>query len=252
MGRRRQIPLPAVRPRRHAGVGRPKYHLIALNDIITDELVASLGTITEVAVFDPKTLHRGLYHARLFAKRRTANRNLTVIEARNGAVLGADVTGFCMFESPALRDVALRVGLKQIGVFRRVLINLDPVTVRLLDCPTHHILQDHLTFFAWPKTDAVFPALERLMKLVQFDNHITVLLERLGKEFRVMKLVPASPFDALVAAQDDKKDFLLAEHDGKALQLKVGGDAHDARMALHIRNSRDISQARADDIDCFR
>jgi len=49
-----------------------------------------------------------------------------------------------------------------------------------------------------------------------------------------------------------KKDFLLAEHDGKAVQLKVGGNAYDARMALHVRDGRGISKGHADDINCFR
>jgi len=56
-------------------------NLSPLSDTETDDFVASLGTITDVAVFDPKTLHRGLYHARLLAKRTTANRNFTMIEA---------------------------------------------------------------------------------------------------------------------------------------------------------------------------
>jgi len=39
--------------------------------------------------------------------------------------------------------------------------------------------------------------------------------------------------------------------DGKAIQVKVGGNAYDARMALHIRDGRGISKGHADDIDCF-
>jgi|SRR4051812_15384546 hypothetical protein len=67
-----------------------------------DNFVHTLGETKPVGTFNPRVLYKGLYHARLFAKMKCEDRRLTVIEIRGGAVLGADLTGMCMFEAPCL------------------------------------------------------------------------------------------------------------------------------------------------------
>jgi hypothetical protein len=58
--------------------------------------------------------------------------------------------------------------------------------------------------------------------------------------------------DTYVTAQDDDKDFLPAEHDGKAVQLRVSGEGSAAELSLHIRDGRGIGQGVSRGISCDR
>ena len=239
--------------------GAPVFRIrnINLPTLPFDTFLHTLGEITPVATFDPKVLRRGLFHARLFAKLTAEDRSLTVIEVRGGAVFGAgaDPTGICMFEAPCLADITVRVPLKAVGIVRRVLAHLDPGSARLLDCDTHHIIRDRQTWLAWPKTSVAFPLIETRIPEHHFDDRVTVSRSELRTSLLQLDIVRLAQVWAptLVPDQDDDQDFLLAEHDGKTLQLRVSsGEGSTAELSMHLRDSIGKSKGRCDGISCER
>jgi len=153
-----------------------------------------------------------------------------------------------------LGGVTARVPLKTVGIFRRVLAHLDRDKVRLLDCDTHHIIRDRQTCLAWPKTSVEFPPVEKRLPEHHFAERVTVSRSELRTSLSALTTIRGARVyaDKLIPDQDDDKDFLLAEHDGKALQLLVTGEGSAAELSLHIRDSLGRAKGRRYAMACER
>lgn len=153
--------------------GKTKLELSTFNKTDFTDYHAKLGSPEYKAQINPLTLRRGIQYAGTFVKKDDIQLNLSLIDVRDGQVLGGSYSAIGIYQAKALADQNVRIKYEVIQILDKILGKFHETNTHLFETDNYYILRDENLYLGFEKTEFSFPPVKAFLDIKATD-HILV------------------------------------------------------------------------------
>ena len=202
--------------------------LTSARETFTDYHVR-IGDKRRIGKVNPVILRQGVDYLEPFAKKDDVEANFSLIEFRNGSVVGGSPAAVGQFSSPLFHNLELKIKHEIIATLKKVLGRFNPEKTYLFETENYYILRDDHLFFGFERFLHKFPPLDKFWELSS-EAFVRVPRSQLLTGLLTISLFRTEP-DAFV-------------------RLHVEGAGLDTRLHLTTRNPADVASTTT--LECSR
>jgi hypothetical protein len=188
-----------------------------------------IGTKRLIGKVNPVILRQGVAYLQPFAKKDDVQANFSLLEFRDGSVVGGSAAALAQFSSPLFHNLQLKIKHEIIAILKKILARFNPEKTFLLETDSYYILRDDNIFFGFERYAHSFPPLEKFW-LMPSEAYVLVPRSQLLTGLLTISLFRTEP-DAFV-------------------QLRVEGVGNDTRLYMTTRNLADVPSTTT--LECSR
>jgi hypothetical protein len=198
----------------HIEQGEVQAREVTLNPKTFTDYHVKIGTNRLIGKVNPVILRQGVAYLQPFARKDDVQANLSLIEVRDGAVIGGSPAALGSFSSPLFNNLNLKIKYEIIAPLEKMLARFNPERTFLLETDNYYILRDDNLCFGFERHAHDFPALGKFFKI---PSEAYVLVPRSRLLTRLLQIEVFCP---------DSDAFV---------QIHVEGAGSDTRLHLTTR-----------------
>jgi DNA polymerase III sliding clamp (beta) subunit (PCNA family) len=135
--------------------------LKALTDKDFTDYHKKVGKPTTLGKVNPTVLRKAVAYMALYARRDDVQNQLSLIQIRDGELVGGSTAAIGVYGSAALNDVALRVKYESIAALEKMLGRMTEDATVLAETDSYYIFHDDHIYFGFEKPAYAFPPTDR-------------------------------------------------------------------------------------------
>lgn len=121
---------------------------------------AKLGTPQPIARLDPVIFKNALKYANQFVRKDDISANLSIVDVRNGLVIGGSYASVGLFTAKALEGLNFKVKFEALATLEKLLGRMHQTNTRLFDAGSFYMIRDENMYFGFEKSQFEFPAVD--------------------------------------------------------------------------------------------
>lgn len=180
----------------HIEQGEVQAREVTFNQETFPDYHVKIGTKRLIGKVNPVILRQGVAYLQLFAQKDDVQANLSLIEVRDGAVIGGSSAALGSFSSPLFNNLKLKIKYEFIAPLEKMLARFNPERTFLLETDSYYILRDDNLCFGFERYAHSF---RPFGKLLIIPSEAYVLVPRSQLLTRLLQIAVFCPnSDALV------------------------------------------------------
>lgn len=180
------------------------------------EYHTKIGEPVLKSTINPEVLRKGVRYAAPFVKKDDIQLNLSLIDIRNGQVLGGGYASIGVFSTEALKNIDIKVKYENIKTFEAMLSKFNVENTHLFETDSFYIMRDENLYFGFEKTTFSFPPVDSFFKVQPDDFTLIPRAQFLNSLYKLS-----------VVSID--RDLLV--------RLQLEGSGADAKITLTTKDS---------------